>query len=99
MNDRRLYQILLGSHTTEKSVEAAAGGNRCITFKVARDSNKIEIKKAVEKIFNVVVTKVATINMKDKTRIFKQKKGRCSGFKKALVFLKEGHDINMAEFE
>ena len=98
MNEQRLYNILLASYTTEKSVKLAEGYKQ-ITFKVAKDASKIEVKQAVEKLFNVIVTAVRIINIKGKARQFKQRKGQCAGFKKALVFLEKGHDINLAEFE
>ena len=98
MNDTRLYQVLLGPHTTEKSVMAAEK-NRQVTFRVAGDATKTEIKQAVEKLFNVVVDAVRICNVTGKTKVFKQKKGKRSDWKKAFVNLKEGHDINIAEFE
>lgn len=98
MNDIRLYNVLLGPHTTEKSV-LAAEKRREITFKVAVDANKAEIKQAVEKLFNVAVTAVRTTNVQGKRKRFKQVKGVRSDWKKASVSLKEGQDINIAEFE
>ncbi len=98
MNEKRLYTILLGSQTTEKSVRIA-DQSRQITFRVAKDATKIEVKNAVEKIFNVVVEAVRIINVKGKLKKFKQVEGRRKGWKKAMVSLKEGHDINLAEFE
>ena len=98
MNNRRLYNILQGSRTTEKSVEKAEKYKQ-ITFKVLPDANKLEIKQAVEKIFNVAVTAVRICNVKGKAKKFRQTKGCRSDWKKAMVSLKEGHDINLAEFE
>lgn len=98
MNDLRAYKVILGPHTTEKSV-AAAEKHKHITFRVAVDATKTEIKKAVEKLFNVAVKGVNVINVKGKTKRFKQKTGRRSDWRKATVLLQEGHDINMAEFE
>lgn len=98
MKEVRLYNVIQGSHTTEKSV-GAAEKSRQITFKVKPDANKIEIRLAVEKIFNVVVDAVRVVNVKGKTRKFRNSEGRKSDWKKALVTLKEGHDINFAEFK
>ncbi len=98
MNDIRLYNVLLGPHTTEKSV-LAAEKRRQITFKVAVDATKTEIKQAVEKIFNVSVEAVRTTNVLGKRKRFKQIKGKRSDWKKASVSLQEGQDINIAEFE
>lgn len=98
MNDTRLYQVLLGPHTTEKTVMASEK-NRHFTFKVALNATKIEVREAVQKLFNVVVEEVRISNVKGKTKKFKQRKGKRSDWKKACVHLKESHDINIAEFE
>lgn len=98
MNDLRLYKVLLGPHTTEKSV-LAAEKRRQVTFKVAVDATKTEVKQAVEKLFNVVVEAVRVSNVKGKRKRFKQVNGVRSDWKKASVSLQQGHDINVAEFE
>lgn len=98
MNLERMYQIILGPHTTEKSY-MLADKNKQITFKVRRDANKIEVKKAVEKIFGVVVDSVRIANVKGKVKGFRRVTGRTSSWKKAIVSLHEGHDINLAEIE
>lgn len=98
MNEIRLYKVLLGPHTTEKSV-IAAEKRRQITFKVAVDATKQEIKQAVEKLFNVVVEAVRVTNVKGKRKRFKQISGKRSDWKKASVSLQQGHDVNIAEFE
>lgn len=98
MNEIRLYNVLLGPHTTEKSV-LAAEKRRQVTFKVAADANKTEIKQAVEKLFDVAVEAVRVTNVKGKRKRFKQVSGVRSDWKKASVSLKEGQDINIAEFE
>lgn len=98
MNEIRLYNVLLAPHTTEKSV-LAAEKRRQVTFKVAVDATKTEIKQAVEKLFNVAVEAVRVANVQGKRKRFKQVSGVRSDWKKASVSLKEGHDINIAEFE
>ena len=98
MKQARLYNIIQGSYTTEKSVKAAEK-YRQITFMVIKDASKDEIKEAVEKLFNVVVAAVRVINIKGKLKLFKRTKGKRSGWKKALITLQEGHDINLAEFK
>ncbi len=98
MNDLRLYKVLLGPHTTEKTVFAAEK-RRQVSFKVAVDATKTEIKQAVEKLFNVVVEAVRVSNVKGKRKRFKQVNGVRSNWKKASVSLQQGHDINVAEFE
>lgn len=98
MNETRLYKVLLGPHTTEKSVTAAEKFKQ-ISFRVAADATKPEIKQAVEKLFNVAVEAVRITKIKGKVKRFKQKLGRRSDYKKASVSLQKGHDINVAEFE
>ncbi len=98
MNEIRLFRVLLGPHTTEKSV-LAAEKLRQVTFRVAVDATKQEIKQAVEKLFKVVVESVRVANVKGKRKRFKQMNGVRSDWKKAFVTLQQGHDINIAEFE
>ncbi|MBT4962598.1 MAG: 50S ribosomal protein L23 [Francisellaceae bacterium] len=98
MNLERMYKIILGPHTTEKSYRIA-DKNRQVVFKVTRDANKIEVKKAVEKIFGVIVSSVCIINVKGKVKGFKRVSGKTSAWKKAIVSLQEGHDINLAEIK
>ena len=98
MNNKQLYNILQGSRTTEKSVDRAENYKQ-ITFKVTKSATKTEIKQAVEKIFKVAVEAVRICNVKGKAKKFRQTSGKRADWKKALVSLKKGHDINLAEFE
>ena len=98
MKDERLYNILLACCTTEKSTRIADKYKQ-IMFKVKKDTNKKEIKYAVEKIFSVVVDAVRVSNVKGKMKRFKQAAGQQASWKKAIVSLKKGYDINLAEFE
>jgi len=70
---------------TEKSTQAMENGT--YTFKVATDANRIEIKQAIEFIFDVKVKKVNTLNRSGKRKRVGKSVGRTSGFKKALVTL------------
>ena len=67
-----------------------------IVFKVHKGANKNSIKKSIEKIFKVKVTKINTINLKGKTKIVKGKKSIKPGYKKAIVTLKKGQSIDLA---
>jgi large subunit ribosomal protein L23 len=98
VNNRRLYNILNGSRITEKT-HTKEEKYKQITFRVAKDATKTEVKYAVEKIFSVVVKAVRICHVKGKTKKFRQKQGSRSDWKKAMVSLQEGHDINLAEFE
>jgi large subunit ribosomal protein L23 len=66
-----------------------------VTFRVALDANKIEIKQAIEGLFNVKVKAVNTIRVEGKTKMFRGRKGRRSDFKKAIVSLVEGQRIDV----
>ena len=83
-------KIILEPIMTEKSY--AGIPNKIYTFKVATAANKVEIKKAVEELFEVQVAKVNTINCNGKMRSRNTKHGqvigRTSDYKKAIVFLK-----------
>ena len=54
MNVDRLYKIILGPHVTEKS-SMATGSNAQVAFKVSKDAKKLEIKKAVEILFETSI--------------------------------------------
>ena len=79
--------IILAPVITEKSV--AALGEKKYTFRVANDTNKVEIAKAIETIFGVKVAKVNTISMKGKKRRMGRFEGYTSDWKKAVVTLTE----------
>ncbi|MBE7076712.1 MAG: 50S ribosomal protein L23 [Clostridiales bacterium] len=86
----KAQEIILEPIMTEKSYAGIA--NKVYTFKVATSANKIEIKKAVEELFEVQVARVNTINCKGKEKSRNTKSGRVVGrtsdYKKAVVFLK-----------
>ena len=65
-------------------------------FKVHSGANKISIKKNIEKIFKVTVTKVNIINQKRKKKIKQGKISIKPGFKKAIITLKKGQSIDLA---
>lgn len=84
---------------SEKSMKDAGRG--FYTFLVDRKARKIEIGKAVAKLFGVEVTAVKTANFKDLYKMQRAKKAlmRVSGYKKATVTLKEGQKISVFEIE
>ena len=88
------YDIILKPVITEASMDMLA--EKKYTFKVATDANKIEIKKAVEEIFDVKVEKVTTINMDGKLKRMGRYEGRRASYKKAVVKLTE--DSKTIEF-
>lgn len=93
MNQERLMKILLGPHVSEKSSRLADAHNQ-ITFKVAPDATKPEIKRAVELLFEVEVQGVTVANVKGKRKRFGQLGGRRADWKKAYVKLAPGADID-----
>ena len=86
----RATEVIIKPILSEKSYADIA--NKRYTFKVAKDANKVEIKKAVEELFEVQVARVNTANCKGKKRVRNtrhgQVEGRTSDYKKAIVFLK-----------
>ncbi|MDE0841683.1 MAG: 50S ribosomal protein L23 [Porticoccaceae bacterium] len=95
MNEERIFKVILGPHVTEKSATTGGDTNQ-VVLKVARDANKLEIKKAVEKLFEVVVEDVRVLTVKGKTRRTKNGVGKRSDWKKAYVRLATGSDIDFA---
>ena len=98
MKEERLLKVLVAPHVSEKSTMAAEANNT-VVFKVAKDANKAEIKAAVEKLFEVEVEGVRTVNVKGKTKRHGSSFGKRKDWKKAYVVLKEGQDIDFAGSE
>ncbi|HHW79789.1 MAG TPA: 50S ribosomal protein L23 [Acholeplasmataceae bacterium] len=88
----RYYDLVREPIITEQSFRLIEDHNR-YTFKVDVKANKVEIKKAIEAIFDVVVIKVNTINVKPKFKKMGQHEGYTAAYKKAIVELKEGQTI------
>ena len=88
------YDIIKRPIITEKSMSLKEQFNK-YTFAVDPKANKIEIKNAVEAIFNVKVTKVNTIRQYGKTKRFRGYEGQRSDYKKAMVTLAEGQNIDV----
>ncbi|MBI5400896.1 MAG: 50S ribosomal protein L23 [Candidatus Yonathbacteria bacterium] len=84
---------LVRPHITEKAAILAEKGT--YVFEVARDTNKIEIAKAISALYKVTPVRVNIVNLPD-TRVFvRNKKGVKSGVRKALVTLKKGDKIEI----
>ena len=88
------YDIIKGPIITEKSSEIAQNNNQ-IALSVDTKANKIEIKDAVEKLFNVKVESVNTINVRPKKKRVGRYPGKTNKVKKAIVTLKEGSSIEL----
>ena len=93
LNVDRLHAIILAPVVSEKATRVAEKRNQAV-FKVARDAGKVEIKAAVEQLFNVKVTAVTTLNAAGKNKRFGQSVGKRSDWKKAYVTLAEGQEID-----
>jgi len=97
MNQERLYQVLVAPHVSEKAT-IVAEENGQVVFKVAVDATKLEVKKAVEKLFKVKVNGVRILNVKGKVKLNRFGLSHRNNWKKAYVRLAEGHDIDFASF-
>lgn len=93
ISEERAYRILQRPVVTEKSTNGSEHGQ--VTFVVAPDATKPEIKQAVEKVFNVKVQAVNTSVLKGKVKRFKGVMGQRSDIKKAIVTLAEGQTIDV----
>ena len=91
MKDAR--EIIIRPIITEHSSDMMARG--VYTCEVAKSANKIEVRKAVEEIFNVKVTKVNIINVKPKPKRVRYQIGKTRAWKKAMVTLAEGDTIEL----
>ena len=93
MDKIHLYDKIISPIVTEKSTNLSELNK--IVFKVPDKANKKNLKKNIEKIFKVNVTKINIINKQNRIKITRGKKVRVSGFKKAIVTLKKGQSIDL----
>jgi large subunit ribosomal protein L23 len=84
--------VVLRPIVTEKSNMLQEQSNQ-VVFRVAKDANKIDIRKAVEKLFNVRVVAVKTFRTPSRMRRVGRNVGRRPSWKKAIVRLREGDKI------
>ncbi len=93
---RHPYDILLRPVLTEKASAGAERRRRQYVFRVALDANKVQIRRAVEAAFDVRVLNVNTVRMKGKLkRLRTRQPGKRPDWKKAIVTLAEGQEINL----
>ena len=93
MDKIHLYDKFLFPVVTEKSTNLSELNK--ITFKVPDGANKKNLKKNIEKIFKVNVTKINIINKQNRTKLTRGKKVKVSGYKKAIITLKKGQSIDL----
>ena len=93
MKNIHLYDKILSPLVTEKSTNLSEQNK--IVFKVPNGANKINLKKNIEKIFKVNVTKINIINKQNRKKITRGKKIKVPGYKKAIITLKKGQSIDL----
>jgi large subunit ribosomal protein L23 len=93
MNKIHLYDKILSPIVTEKSTNLSEQNK--IVFKIPTQANKKSLKKSIEKIFKVNVTKVNIINKQNRTKFTRGRKVKVSGYKKAIITLKKGQSIDL----
>ena len=91
---RNPWEIVRRPIITEKATKL--GDQNKYVFEVSKDANKIEIRNAVQEMFDVVVTKVTTTSMRGKKRRMGRFQGRRPDWKKAVVTLREGDAIEVS---
>jgi large subunit ribosomal protein L23 len=93
MNKIHLYDKIISPIVTEKSTNLSELNK--IVFKVPLKANKKNLKTSLEKIFKVSVTKVNIINKKNRIKTTRGKKIKIKGYKKAIITLKKGQNIDL----
>ena len=93
MNKIHLYDKIISPIVTEKSTNLSEQNK--IVFKVPLKANKKNLKTSIEKIFKVSVTKVNILNKKNRIKTTKGKKIKIKGYKKAIITLKKGQNIDL----
>ena len=93
MSRINLYDKIISPIVTEKSTNLSEQNK--IVFKVPSGSNKKNLKRNIEKIFKVNVTKVNIINKKNRIKLTRGRKVKVSGYKKAIITLKKGQSIDL----
>ena len=93
MNKINLYDSIINPLVTEKSTNLSEMNK--VVFKVNRFANKKSVKKSIEKIFKVNVVKINIINKQNRLKTVRGRKVKVQGYKKAIVTLKKGQNIDL----
>ena len=93
MEKIHLFDKILSPLLTEKSTNLSEQNK--VVFKVHKNANKQNLKRNIEKIFKVNVTKINIINKQNRIKLTRGKKVKVSGFKKVIVTLKKGQTIDL----
>ena len=94
MDKIHLYDKIISPMVTEKSTNLSEQNK--IVFKVPTKANKKNLKTSIEKIFKVNVIKINIINKRNRIKTTRGKKVKVKGFKKAIITLKKGQNIDLA---
>jgi large subunit ribosomal protein L23 len=93
LSTERLYGVVRGPVITEKATRGSEHSQ--VTFRVALDASKPEIKAAIESLFGVKVRAVNTLRVEGKKKVSRGRRGQRSDFKKAIVTLEQGQTIDV----
>ena len=93
MDKIHLFDKIISPMVTEKSTNLSEQNK--LVFKVPSKANKMNLKKNIEKIFKVNVTKINIINKKSKVKVTRGRKVKVSGYKKAIITIKKGQNIDL----
>ena len=93
MTKINLYDTIVSPLITEKSTNLSSLNK--IVFKVIDSANKKNLKKNIEKIFKVNITKINIINKRNRTKFTRGRKVKVKGYKKAIITLKKGQSIDL----
>ena len=94
----QIRTILIEPHVSEKTTLLNQNSGQ-ITFKVRSDSNKKQIKRAVEEMFKVKVSSVKTVSVKGKKKRMGMRSGKTNDWKKAYIKLEEGQNLDFMNTE
>jgi large subunit ribosomal protein L23 len=93
MSSEKILGVLRSPHISEKTTRVQESNQ--YVFEVASDATRADIKTAVEELFSVKVEAVNVLNVKGKTKTFKQRAGQRGSWRKAYVRLAEGQTIDV----
>ena len=93
MSKINLFDTILAPVITEKSTNLSSLNK--VVFKVIDSANKKNLKKNIEKIFKVNVTKINIVNKRNRTKFTRGKTIKVKGYKKAIITLKKGQSIDL----
>ena len=93
MKEVELYDVILAPVITEKATMASEHNQ--VVFKVRKAATKPQIQEAVERLFNVKVKAVNTLNREGKRKRFRGHMGKQNDTKKAIITLQEGYSIDV----